>query len=137
MLFDYAMVHVHASSSVYQAHPDWFHPGGGSCVCGVTCDWNADGKRCWFTDYLPHWNFTVQAARDFSVSNAIAWAKEYDIDGFRLDAIKHVEDNWLTDLRSRLTSEVVPLKNPPQRFYLVGETFAYDKSALKAYVDLA
>lgn len=137
VLFDYAMVHVHASSSVYQAHPDWFHPGGGSCVCGVTCDWNADGKRCWFTDYLPHWNFTVQAARDFSVSNAIAWAKEYDIDGFRLDAIKHVEDNWLTDLRSRLTSEVVPLKNPPQRFYLVGETFAYDKSALKAYVDPA
>ncbi len=135
IIFDYAMVHVHASSSVYSQHPEWFYPGGGSCVCGVTCDWNADSKRCWFTDYLPHWNYTVQAARDFSVSNAIAWAKEYGIDGFRLDAIKHVEDSWLTDLRSRVTTEIVPLQTPPQRFYMVGETFSYNQADLKYYVD--
>jgi glycosidase len=137
VLFDYAMVHVHATSSVYAAHPEWFYPGGGSCVCGVTCDWNADAKRCWFTDYLPHWNYNVQAARDFSVSNAIDWAKEYGIDGFRLDAIKHVEDSWLADLRRRLTAEVVPLQSPPQRFYLVGETFSYNPSEIKYYVDPA
>jgi glycosidase len=135
VLFDYAMVHVHATSSVYGSHPEWFHPTG--CICGISCDWAADAKRCWFTDYLPHWNYKVQAARDFSVTNAIEWAKQYGIDGFRLDAIKHVEDSWLTDLRTRLTNEVVPLGSPPQRFYLVGETFSYTPSEIASFIDPA
>lgn len=135
VIFDYAMVHVHTTSSIYQQHSDWFWPGGGSCICGVNCDWNTDKKRCWFADYLAHWNYNVDAARSYSVSNIISWAKEYGVDGFRLDAIKHVEDSWLADVRSRLTSEVVPLQSPQQRFYLVGETFSYDPSEIKYYVD--
>jgi hypothetical protein len=57
VLFDFAMVHVHAQSRLYAEHPDWFwplaKPGGGQCVCGDGCDWNADRQRCWFSDYLP------------------------------------------------------------------------------------
>ena len=138
ILFDYAMVHVHASSQTFVDHPDWFWPNqkdGHDCICGGGCSWDTDFKRCWFADYLPHWNYQNQAARDFSVDNAIQWAKEYRIDGFRLDAIKHVEDAWLTDLRTRLTNEVVPLSDPPQRFYLVGETFNWDDQGyLKSFV---
>lgn len=139
ILFDYAMVHVHNTSSVYQQHGDWFwsldYGPSNHCVCGDGCDWNADGKRCWFTDYLPHWNYQNPTARTYSVQNAVDWAKEYAIDGFRLDAIKHVEDAWLIDLRREVGAQITATQDPPQRFYMVGETFDYTVDNLRYYVD--
>jgi glycosidase len=144
VLFDYAMVHVHASSGVFAQNPSWFWPNsngrGGDCICGQGCSWDTmpDRERCWFTDYLPHWNFTNNAARNYSVTNAVEWAKQTGIDGFRIDAIKHVDISWLTELRARLQREVVPTQTPPQRFYMVGETYDFgNRDILRAYVDPA
>jgi glycosidase len=140
VLFDFAMVHVHASAPVFQQHPEWFWPldaGGRQCVCGGGCDWNADGQRCWFTDYLPHWNYTVPAAREYSVGRAVDLVQRTGADGFRLDAIKHVDGSWLTSLRARLQDEVVPRRSPRPRFYLVGETYDFgDRDFLKSFVDV-
>ena len=49
-------------------------------------------------------------------------------DGFRCDAIKHVETSWLNDLRTKLNTDVIANQNPKQRFYMVGETFDFDDS---------
>ncbi len=137
VIVDYAMNHVHISSSVYTQHNDWFWPlydGSKYCVCGADCGWDgADGKRCWFTDYLPDFNFNVAAARDYSVDNAIWWIQQSGIDGFRLDAVKHIEDSWITDLRSRVTAEIESVTE--QHFYMVGETFTGDKDTIKYYVN--
>jgi glycosidase len=139
VIFDYAMVHVQIQSPVYQQHQNWFWPnskGSGDCICGQNCDWNADGYRCWFTDYLPHWNYTVGAARDYSVASALQLIKDTGADGFRLDAIKHVDTTWLTQLRSQITSQVLALESPPQRFYLVGETYDFgNRDFIKSFVD--
>lgn len=139
ILFDYAMVHVQKDSPVYTGNPGWFWPNSfnnGDCICGQNCSWDAQGDRCWFTDYLPHWNYTVPAARDYSVNNAVQWIKDTGADGFRLDAIKHVDGSWLTQLRSKIQSDVVPLTNPPQRFYMVGETYDfYNRDFIKGFVD--
>ncbi len=139
VLFDYAMVHVQKDSPVYQQNPGWFWPNSfnnGDCICGQNCSWDAQGDRCWFTDYLPHWNYTVAAARDYSVNNAVQWIKDTGADGFRLDAIKHVDGSWLTQLRSKIQSDVVALQNPQQRFYMVGETYDfYNRDFIKSFVD--
>ncbi|MBL9028214.1 MAG: hypothetical protein JNL21_38835 [Myxococcales bacterium] len=137
VIVDYAMNHVHSSSPVYQQHQDWFWPnqnGGNNCVCGQGCSWDgAEGKRCWFRDYLPDFNFTNAAARQFSVDNAIWWINQTGIDGFRLDAVKHIEDAWLLDLRSRVKAEIEPTTQ--QHFYMVGETFTGDKGTIAYYVN--
>ncbi len=137
VILDYAMNHVHDSSPVYQQHPGWFWPldwSGKHCVCGQGCAWEgADAKRCWFTDYLPDWDYTQKDARTFSVDNAIKWAKDTGIDGYRLDAVKHIEDAWLTDLRARVTSDLEP--GSQQHFYMVGETFTGDQGLIKYYVN--
>lgn len=138
VILDYAMNHVHKDSPVYAEHPDWFWPlNDGSvsnCTCGGGCSWDGDqGRRCWFTDYLPDFNFTNQAARDFSVSNAIQWIKDTGIDGFRLDAVKHIEDSWLLDLRSRVRTEIEAESG--EHFYMVGETFTGQKDTIKYYVN--
>jgi glycosidase len=149
VLFDYAMVHVHQSSGIYTAHSDWFWPnskdGSADCICGgATCSWDNDYQRCWFTDYLPHWNYTNPDARSWSVANAVAWIKQTQdssgngVDGFRADAIKHVDMSWLTEVRSKITSEVTSKQSPSQRFYMVGETYDFgNRDFIKKFVDPA
>ena len=137
MIVDYAMNHVHASSPLYADHKDWFWPNdngkGGNCVCGEGCAWDGgESKKCWFTDYLPDFNFTNGAARDASVSNAIQWIVDAGIDGFRLDAVKHIEDSWLLDLRARVKSEIEAMTM--EHFYMVGETYTGDRDLIKYYV---
>jgi len=135
VLIDYVMNHVHSASPTYAAHPEWFWPNtngsGGNCVCGQGCSWDTDRLRCWFDPFLPDFDFRNSDARKFSVDNAVEWAKRIGIDGFRLDAVKHIETSWLLDARARLNAEVAW----DQRFYMVGETFDGDRGIIKSYVN--
>jgi len=148
VLLDYAMVHVHSASRIFQNHADWFwpnaKPGKPNCVCGSGCDWNEDVDRCWFTDYLPHWNYTNADARNWSVANAVAWVKQTadaagnGVDGFRADAIKHIDQSWMTALRAKLKTDVLAQQSPQQRFYMVGETYDFgSRDNLKRFIDPA
>ena len=138
VILDYAMNHVHDTAPVYSQHPDWFWPkdmSGQSCVCGSSvCPWEDAyaAKRCWFTDYLPDFDFNNAAARKYSIDNAISWIQQTGIDGFRLDAVKHIEDSWLLDLRARVTAEIEPVSG--EHFYMVGETYTGDSNLIKYYV---
>ena len=139
IIVDYAMNHVHKDSPVYTAHKDWFNPldlgGGHSCLCGsADCPWDGDkAKVCWFTDYLPDFNFNVADARNYSVSNVLDWVTRYKLDGLRLDAVKHIEPSWFIDLRQRLIAEVE--STTKQHVYLVGETYTGDKGLIKTFID--
>jgi glycosidase len=85
---------------------------------------------------LPHWNFTNADARDYSVGNVLQWIKDTNIDGLRLDAIKHVDNSWLLQLRQRVTSEIIAKQSPQQRFYMVGETYDFgNREFLRSFVD--
>ncbi|MBI2896854.1 MAG: hypothetical protein HYY06_25070 [Deltaproteobacteria bacterium] len=135
IVLDYVMNHVHQDSPVYADHPDWFWPLDG-CVCGYGCSWDAEPERlrCWFRDYLPDFDFRNADARAFSVGNAIQWIRDTGIDGYRLDAVKHIEDSWLTDLRAQTGAEV---ETDDRHFYMIGETFTGDRDLMRRYVDPA
>lgn len=138
VILDYAMNHVHAESPLFVENPTWFWPNdngsGGNCVCGSGCDWEGDeGRRCWFTDYLPDFNFTNADARAWSVNNAIGWIIASGVDGLRLDAMKHIEDSWLYDMRKRVREEIEAVRG--EDFYMVGETFSADTGLISSYVD--
>lgn len=128
VLFDYVMKHVDSESDLYAAHPTWFISPVRTCADGNVWDDSYWGTRCAFTTYLPSFDFYQDAPRAWSVSDATWWATEYGIDGLRLDAIKHVPLSWLTDLRTRIETEIPAPSGG--RFYMVGETFTYDDTAL-------
>ncbi len=136
VIMDYVMNHVHIESPTFAAHPEWFWPlskDGQECVCGGGCGWEApDGLRCWFRSYLPDFNFQNAEARAFSVANAIGWIQRSGLDGFRLDAVKHIETSWITDLRARVNAEI---EFGGALFYMVGETYTGDKGLIRSYVD--
>jgi glycosidase len=137
VMFDYVMNHVDIESGLYAAHNDWFARRDGRFpLCGPENLWDDPywGVRCAFTDYLPAFDFENAAARAWSVNDALWWAQELGLDGYRLDAIKHVPLSWLMDLRARLNTDITDPAGG--RFYLVGETFSYDdRDLLRRFVD--
>jgi len=131
VLFDYAMVHVHTESAIYQQHMNdgWFTP---FCQCGGSCAQEQYNTTCWFTSYLAHYDYTNAAATQYTVGAALSLIQNYGNDAFRLDAIKQVDVSWLTTLRSTVTSQVIAKQSPMQRFYMVGETYDFQNRGLIA-----
>jgi neopullulanase len=117
ILMDYVVNHVHVDHEYYQQHPDWFRTG---CVCGTQdCDWTGKRLECLFTDYLPDVNWTVTAAGEQLVDDAVWWLDTFDLDGLRVDAVKHVEDAAITNLSTRVREE---FEAAGTKYFLMGET---------------
>jgi serine/threonine protein kinase/glycosidase len=140
VLFDYPMNHVHINSPIYVDHKGWFWPYEQTidgvlkeCRCGFGCSYESlsERRRCWVAPYLPDWNYTVKEARDFSISSAIQWIHKTGADGYRLNSLQHVEDEWILELRARVNAEV----ERDGYFYLLGETFSKKQDVIKRYVD--
>jgi len=117
ILQDYVLNHVHESHEYLQSHQDWFRTG---CVCGTSnCDWTSHALDCMFAGYLPDINHTVPAANAQFVDDAVWWLSEFDIDGLRVDAVKHVEEvatrNLAAEVRERF-------EKAGTRYFLMGET---------------
>jgi len=128
VLLDLINNQVHEQHSYVASHPDWFR---GECVCGIDegCGWSERPLDCLFASYLPDINWRVPAAEDQFIADAVYWVDAFDIDGFRIDAVKHVETNSITNLRARLAQR---FEQGGERLYLVGET-AVDPGANADY----
>jgi len=138
VLLDYVMNHVDDESPLYLENPTWFTKDdeGNIPLCQPNNWWNHPfwGTRCAFAPYLPAFDFWQEEPRRWSVNDALWWAKRLGLDGYRLDAIKHVPFEWLTELRTRIEDEIGAPSG--DRFYLVGETFDYDnRNLLKSFID--
>ena len=88
--------------------------------------------RCWFNSYLADFDFdgSPEALR-MVLDHAIWLAQEYDIDGFRLDAVKHMSMKFTTGIRKRIKEE---LETTGLTFYTVGETFDGNEANLVRWI---
>ncbi|MCA9519099.1 MAG: hypothetical protein KC635_29390, partial [Myxococcales bacterium] len=130
VVLDFTANHVDTSSPVYTAHESdgWFNTPVELCeVVG----WDVKPTTCWFTPFLADIDYRTPAARDFMLAHAERVVLDTGADGFRLDAVKHVETSFVTALRARM-HRLVELTGVP--FYLVGETFSGDVGLVDQYV---
>ncbi|HSA33442.1 MAG TPA: alpha-amylase family glycosyl hydrolase [bacterium] len=136
VLVDLVANHVHTDSPLWTAHKNdgWFNmaPSGkpANSNGGYTCGWDLP-EDCWFTDYLPDLNYDEPAVMDAVMDHAAWLVQAYDLDGFRLDAVKHMPMAFSTTIRTRVTA-AAGLTGIP--FYMVGETFDGDRGLIAAYV---
>ena len=122
VLLDLINNQVHEQHEYYVAHPDWFRVvSTGGCVCGVDpgCGWSQRPLDCLFTSYLPDINWTVAASEHQFIADAVNWIDAYGLDGFRVDAVKHVEPNAVFDMRAELARR---FEQGGTHLYMVGET---------------
>ncbi len=117
VLQDFVLNHVHQEHEYVAAHPDWFRQG---CVCGTqNCDWTSHAVDCMFASYLPDIDHTVPAANAQFVDDAVFWLDELDLDGLRVDAVKHVEEAATRNLAAEVREKFEP---GGTRYFLMGET---------------
>lgn len=116
VLVDLATNHVHNTHPywVQNQNKGWFHPFD-SCAP----NWNKP-ITCWFDPFLPDFNFSNWDAVKTMVGDAVYWAQEGELDGFRVDAVKHMRKIILYNTRRALDQHVT---HNLDHFYMVGETF--------------
>ena len=119
VLLDLINNQVHDDHEYVKSHTDWFRK---DCKCGDDangCGWSQRPFDCNFQMYLPDINWKVPGAEKQFISDAVNWISEYDLDGFRVDAVKHVEANSVFNMRAELTRR---FEQGGARIFMVGET---------------
>ncbi len=117
ILMDYVLNHVHEDHEYVSAHPSWFRTG---CVCGTqNCDWTSHALDCMFRDYMPDIDHSVPEANAQFVADAVWWIEQFDLDGLRVDAVKHVEEVATRNLSAEVRETFEPAGT---RHFLMGET---------------
>jgi len=126
IITDFVVNHLHANAPLYQQHHDWFYSS--DTLCGP--DWsNYKIRYCWFAPFLPDFDYKDSAqARKAVINHAIWLIQNFNIDGFRADALKHIDDIFVVELRTAIKDNIettVENHNMPDEaevFYTVGES---------------
>jgi glycosidase len=127
VLTDWVGNHVHVDHPYYAEHPDWFNE---ERLCGDADNWNDIPETCWFDSFLPDVRYYDPDPLVRMVDDAVAFAKTYDIDGYRVDAVKHMPHSVFHNFATRAAAEFEAVED----FYTVGETFSGDRGLIASYV---
>ncbi len=127
VLFDVPLNHVHESHEYTTMFPEWFTAD--ACPCTTDpgpCNWDQQGidggqLMCWFIEYLPDLDYRNHEIVMQMTADTEWMVTEFDVDGLRLDAAKHMHHVILRRLTRRIDERFV--NDGAMPLYLVGETF--------------
>ena len=118
VILDYVANHMHINSPVLQAHPDW-----------TTSMYLPDGRRnlelwdeqrltTWFDVHIPTLDLEREEICEPLTDSALYWIANYDFDGFRHDACKHIPENYW-----RMLCKKMKTRFPDRKLWQIGETY--------------
>lgn len=121
VLMDFAINQLHENHPYVREHPDWVKQiGQGGCLCGSPgCDWTERRLDCLFAPFLPDVTWQNNDAAAQMVSDGVWWVDRFDLDGLRVDAVKHVPDVAVFNLATQIEEH---FETAGTKYYLVGET---------------
>lgn len=128
VILDYVANHMHINSPTLQAHPDW-----------ITDSILPDGRRnfelwdearltTWFDVHIPTLDLEREEVCDAMTDTALYWIENYDFDGFRHDACKHIPLNYW-----RMFTHKMKSRYPDRALWMIGETYG-DNQLIGSYV---
>jgi len=121
ILVDHVANHVHQEHPAYVENPEWatsLYLEDGRMNTEL---WDEQRLTTWFDTFLPTLDFSKGEVVEAMTDSALFWFENYNIDGFRHDATKHVQiDFWRTLTRKINTRVAVPQN---RSIYQVGETY--------------
>ena len=120
MVLDYVANHVHQQHNVYQKNPQWATPLYLPDGTMNTEKWDEHRLTTWFDTFLPTLNLEDQQIANYMIDSAIYWIENYDFDGFRHDATKHIPLNFWRALNKRVKT-ISHIKG--KYIYQIGETY--------------
>ncbi len=132
VIVDFVANHVHQDHPYFREHPGWFGP---KTLPDGTLNlrkFDDHPLTTWFDTFLPDFDYDRNPdALKAMVDDAIWWAKEFNLDGFRHDATKHVSSLFWRSLTRAIRSDIeVPAG---RRVFQVGESIV-GRAKLMEYV---
>ena len=127
VILDFVANHVHEDHPLIQNHPDWKTeldlPDGTKNIR----IWDEQRLTTWFDTFLPSLDFSNPEVIETQVDSALYWLKEFNLDGFRHDATKHIPLAFWRRLQQRTKLEV------DRPLFQIGETFG-SRELIGSYV---
>lgn len=118
VVLDYVANHLHINSPVLQAHPDWVTPlmlPDGRKNLSL---WDEQRLTTWFDEHIPTLDLERQEVVEPMTDSAMYWVKNFDFDGFRHDACKHIPLNYWRMLTKKMRQQL-----PDKQLWQIGETY--------------
>lgn len=132
ILVDYVANHVHIEHPIYVENPDWatdlYLPDGTM----NTEKWDEHRLTTWFDTHLPTLDFSREEVIDAMTDSALYWVQNYNLDGFRHDATKHIQKAFWRALTSKIKAEVSKQGKDP--LFQIGETYG-NPELISSYMD--
>jgi glycosidase len=132
IVLDFVANHVHEKHPLYIKHPEWatelYLPDGTL----NTEKWDEYRLTTWFDTHLPTLDLENPEVTNLIADSAVFWIKEYNMDGFRHDATKHIPEIFWRTLTKKLKNEVMIPEN--KRIYQVGETYG-NRELIGSYIN--
>jgi glycosidase len=118
VLLDIVPNHIHQDHP-YRQNPGWIHENP-DCICGdYSCPWESSIQQCWFASYLPDLAQENPETVQQLVADWLQWALDYELDGFRVDAVPMMPRSAIRELQYGIRQTFAA--GAP--FYTLGETF--------------
>ena len=118
VILDYVANHLHINSPVLQEHPDWttelILPDGRENIAL----WDEQRLTTWFDKHIPTLDLERNEVCEPMTDSALHWVKNFDFDGYRHDACKHIPLNYWRMLTHKMKSAM-----PERNMWQIGETY--------------
>lgn len=129
VILDYVAHHIHTEHPALKNHPDWFTslylPDGTM----NTEKWDEYRLTTWFDTFLPTLALDKPEVYEPMTDSALFWLKNYNVDGFRHDATKHIpEPFW-----RRLTQKIKQQLPADKSVFQIGETYG-SRELINSYI---
>lgn len=131
VIADLVLKHAHIEHPLWKEKREWFGklelPDGTKNLR----IWDEQQFTTWFEEWLPGFDFNNPEAVAFLLGNARYWAEQYSLDGYRLDAVKHIQYSFWPQFRTTMRNWEQESGRAPM--YFVGETFM-DREGIMSFV---
>lgn len=121
IVLDFVAHHIHTDHPLYKAHPTWVTPLYLPDGSMNTERWDDYRLTTWFDTFLPTLDFQRPEVNEIISDSVMYWVKNFDIDGFRHDASKHVPEVFWRTLTLKIRNDV--RNKNKSGFYQIGETY--------------
>ncbi|MDR0419574.1 MAG: hypothetical protein LBH34_05125, partial [Prevotellaceae bacterium] len=117
VILDYVANHVHINNPIIKEHPNWATP---LRLPDGTLNlekWDTHRLTTWFDKHLPTLDLSRPEVADPMSDSALYWLENFDLDGFRHDATKHVDELYWRMLTKKIKRQI------DRSVYQIGETY--------------
>ena len=118
VVLDYVANHMHINSPTLQEHPDWH-------TDSILPDgrrnfelWDEARLTTWFDTHIPSLDLERPEVCEAMTDSALYWLANYDLDGFRHDACKHIPEGYW-----RMLGQKIATRWPGRPIWMIGETY--------------